>query len=34
METALHFEILFKSPFWVQPGIVNATMYVKKRCEL
>ena len=27
METALHFQILFKSPFWVQTGVANANMY-------
>ena len=34
METALSFQILFKSHFWVQTGVANANMYVKKCCEL
>ena len=34
METTLHFQVLFKSPFWVQTGVANANMYVKKCCEL
>ena len=34
METAFNFQILFKFPFWLQTGVANANMYVKKFCEL
>ena len=34
MEKAFNVQILFKFPFWVQAGVANAHMYVKKCCEL
>ena len=34
MERAMNFQIIFKFPFWVQTGVANAKMYVKKYCEL
>ena len=34
METALTFQIIFTFPSWVQTGVANANMYVKKCCEL
>ena len=34
METTFNFQILFKFPFWLQTGVADANMYVKKCREL